>query len=80
MEGGEVEPPYEFVVDAVEVSEERDRLKQDEVNQIEIDWYKKRKASYREAAVEVELSFWPLLVLILFYCGLDTKPPENYYP
>ena len=52
-----MEPPYEFVVDAVEVSEERDRLKQDEVNQIEIDWYKKRKASYREAAVEVELSF-----------------------
>ena len=45
MEGGEVEPPYEFVVDAVEVSEERDRLKQDEVNQIEMDWYEKRKAS-----------------------------------
>ena len=45
VEGGEVEPPYEFVVDAVEVLEERDRLKQDEVNQIEIDWYEKRKAS-----------------------------------
>ena len=57
MEGGEVEPPYELVVDAVEVSEERDRLKQDEVNQIEMDWYEKRKASQREAAVEVELSF-----------------------
>ena len=57
MEGGEVEPPYELVVDAVEVSEERDGLKQDEVNQIEMDWYEKRKASQREAAVEVELSF-----------------------
>ena len=56
MEGGEVEPPYELVVDAVEVSEE-DGLKQDEVNQIGMDWYEKRKASQREAAVEVELSF-----------------------
>ena len=80
MEGGEVEPPYEFVVDAVELLEERDGLKQDEVDQIGMDWYEKRKASQREAAVEVELSFWPLLVLILFYCGLDTKPPESYYP
>ena len=52
-----MEPPYEFVVDAVEVSEEKDGLKQDEVNQIEMDWYEKRKASQREAAVEVELSF-----------------------
>ena len=57
VEGGEVEPPYELVVDAVEVSEERDGLKQDEVNQIGMDWYEKRKASQREAAVEVELSF-----------------------
>ena len=45
MEGGEVEPPYKFVVDAVEVSEGWDGLKQDKVNQIEMDWYKKRKAS-----------------------------------
>ena len=54
MEGGEAEPPYELVVDAVEVSEE-DGLKQDEVNQIGLDW--KWKASQREAVVEVELSF-----------------------
>ena len=52
-----MEPPYEFVVDVVEVSEEKDGLKQDEVNQIGMDWCEKRKASQREAAVEVELSF-----------------------
>ena len=52
-----MEPPYEFVVDEVEVSEEKDGLKQDEVNQTEMDWYEKRKASQREVAVEVELSF-----------------------
>ena len=57
MEGGEVEPPYELVVDAVEVSEEKDGLKQDEVNQIGMDWCEKWKASQREAVVEVELSF-----------------------
>ena len=57
MEGGEVEPPYELVVDAVEVSEEKDGLKQDEVNQIGMDRCEKWKASQREAVVEVELSF-----------------------
>ena len=57
VEGGEVEPPHEFVVDEMEVSEEKDGLKQDEVNQTEMDWYEKRKASQREVAVEVELSF-----------------------
>ena len=52
-----MEPPYELVVDAVEVSEEKDGLKQDEVNQIGMDRCEKWKASQREAVVEVELSF-----------------------
>ena len=37
-------------------------------------WWEKWKACQKEAVVEVELSCWPLLVLILFFCGLDTTP------
>ena len=39
-----------------------------------MDWCEKWKACQKEAVEEVELSCWPLLVLILFFCGLDTTP------
>ena len=39
-----------------------------------MDWCEKWKACQKEAVVEVELSCWPLLVLILFFCGLDMTP------
>ena len=40
MEGGEVEPPYEDLVDAVEG--EQGGPEEDETEQIWMDWYEKR--------------------------------------